>query len=66
MRSLGGQDSRDMGMEGPLDINLLPRLTTSLDNFEIARNSTPLAVIQSPRPSIAHPRVRASSAGVDP
>lgn len=55
-----------MWVERPLDVNLLPCLTTSLNNFKIARDGTPLAVIQTPRPLIAYPRVRASSTGVDP
>lgn len=55
-----------MGMEGPLDVDLLPGLTTSLDDLEIARDRAPLAVIHNPRTFIAHPRVRASSARVDP
>lgn len=55
-----------MGVERPLDVDLLPCLATSLNKFEIARDGAPFAGIQIPRPLITYPRVRASSAGVDP
>lgn len=53
-------------MEGSLDVDLLPGLTAPFDDLKIARDRAPLAVIHNPRALIAHPRVRASSARVDP
>jgi hypothetical protein len=62
----GRMNILEMGVQGPLDIDLLAALVAALEQLKVAGNGLPLGILHLPRPLVADPSVGASTARVDP
>ena len=55
-----------MGVQRPLDVNLLPTMRSTFDNLQIASESLSFVIIHIPGSLIAHPSVSSSSSWINP